>query len=404
MPENGNARQQYVWYMVGVACFVIPGGIQTVLFPWLIAVQLKLQADLLGIAQMCMQLPALALILVGGLLADRIDGRKILMVLHAIAAVPAAILAVALHLGALDYLTMIVYAVATGTISAFINPARDGMLNRIAGRSLQRTVTVMMGLTWGAQIIGYAAASRADTDGAERLLVMQSLLMLMGAAAASRLQAAPPPRNDPSSKISGIRQIKDGLGMVFGSERMRPTMILLSSMSMFYGGSFVVLNPILVRDIYGGNSVEISMSFGAFVLGTITMTILLVLSGGMQRHGQGLVLALVAGGMCLLVAATHQRFEVYLSCLFAWGLCGAVAMSMSRTIMQEAAPEGYRSRVMSIFSLGNMGGMPLGALLMGFIATGLGPLIGLAIAAVAMMSIAAITAATTGIWRARQLP
>ena len=60
-------------------------------------------------------------------------------------------------------------------------------------------------------------------------------------------------------------------------------------------------------------------------------------------------------------------------------------MSMGSTIMQEAAPRDHLARVMSIFSLGNMGGLPLGAVSMGYCATQIGPLLSLAVA-------------VTGIW------
>ena len=73
-------RSKYLWYMTGIATFVIPQGIQTILLPWLIAVELQESADRLGIAQMMTQLPGLFLILAGGLLADRVDARKILSV------------------------------------------------------------------------------------------------------------------------------------------------------------------------------------------------------------------------------------------------------------------------------------------------------------------------------------
>ena len=396
------ARNQYLWYMAGICAFVIPGGIQTILFPWLIVVKLDLKADLLGIAQMCLQLPALLFILFGGLLADRFDGRKILMILHVVAAIPASVLALTLHEGRLSYSVMIAYAIAMGSIVAFINPARDGMLNRIALGGLQRTVTVAMGLTFGAQIFGYAAASRADTTGPVGLLVLQSLLMLSGAIAAFRLAPAPPYGIPGRRELANITRIVDGLKVVFHSPRMRPTMILLFGMSLFYGGSFSVLNPIMVRDFYDGSSARISMSFGAFMLGTILMTIVLVIRGGLQRHGRGLVIALVLGGFCLLAAATYPSFPVYLASLFVWGLFGAVAISMTRTIMQESAPDEYRARVMSIFSLGNLGGTPLGALLMGFIATRFGPLTGFVFSAAAMMSIAVACALLTPIWRIEQ--
>ncbi|HET6473682.1 MAG TPA: MFS transporter, partial [Pseudomonadales bacterium] len=73
------------WYLTSTAAFLIPGGIQMVLFPWLVAVLLHESADRVGLAQMCGSLPALFLILFGGVVGDRFDQRRILMALHVLA-------------------------------------------------------------------------------------------------------------------------------------------------------------------------------------------------------------------------------------------------------------------------------------------------------------------------------
>ncbi len=370
--------------MASMTSFVIPMGIQAVLFPWLVAVQLQESAGRLGLAQMATQLPGLFLILFGGLLADRVDQRRILISCHIVAAIPAAGLALVLYLGHLSYSVLILYALVMGTVGAFIQPARDGMLNRIAGRELQKSVTVAMGLTFGAQILGFLAASFADRIGAATILSLQCLILLSGAVISSRLTPSEPlPRE--ASGHSRLLQIKSGLAIVLRSRRMLPAFVMMIAMSFFYGGSFVVLNPIIVRDIYGGGAVEISLCFGAFMVGTIVTTVLLVSSGGIVKQGRGLLLAIFFGGACLLVAALGLPFYGFLFMMFLWGICGGVAMSMGRTIMQESAPRDHLARVMSIFSLGNMGGLPLGAVSMGYCATQIGPLLSLAVA-------------VTGIW------
>lgn len=370
---------QYLWYMAGVTSFVIPMGIQTVLFPWLVAVQLQESASRLGIAQMSTQLPGLFLILFGGLLADRVDQRKILISFHLVAAIPAAGLALVLYFDQLTYWALIVYALMMGTVMAFIQPARDGMLNRIAGDQLQKTVTITMGLTFGAQIFGFFAASFADSVGAGILLMLQSTILLSGAIISLKLTPFPPPVREMSG-TSRFEQIKGGLKIVASSSRMAPTLILMMAMSFFYGGSFVVLNPIIVRDVYGGSAADISMSFAAFMVGTIFTMVVLVAAGGIHKQGRAMMLAIFIGGISLLVAASGLPFYGYLCTLSFWGICGGVAMTMGRTIMQESAPADFRARVISVFSLANLGGMPLGALFMGYCATVIGPLMTLVIA------------------------
>lgn len=359
--------------MAGVTSFVIPLGIQTILFPWLIAVKLQASAGQLGFAQMSTQLPALVLILFGGLLADRVDQRKILIIFHIIAAIPAMGLALLLYYSLLSYWVLIAYALAMGTVMAFIQPARDGMLNRIAGDQLQRTVTITMGLTFGAQIFGFVAASFADSHGPVVLLLLQGGILLFGAIISLKLTPYTPPPQEVGS-ASKFSQIKEGIRIVVSSARMAPTFVLMMALSFFYGGSFMVLNPIIVRDVYGGSAVEISMSFASFMVGTIFATVVLVSRGGIKKQGLAMMLAMFVGGIFLLVASIGLPFYGYLTMIFLWGSCGGVMMSMGRTVMQESAPVEYRARVISVFSLANLGGMPLGALFMGNCATFIGPL------------------------------
>ena len=387
---------QRSWYLGGVTSFVIPLGIQAILFPWLVAVQLQESAERLGLAQMSTQLPAIFLILFGGVLADRVDARKILIGGHLLAALPALALAWVLHQGTLSYAVLIVYALFTGAVTAFVQPARDSMLNRVAGGEVQKTVIVTMGLTFTAQLCGYLVASLADNAGAAQVLVLQAVIVLVGLVAVLRLK----PVASPSALVrqSPLAQLAGGLAAVWESQRMLPTLILLLAVAAFYGGSFAVLNPLIVRDVYAGGADEISMSFAAFGSGTISMIVLLVARGGVVRQGRALLLSMLTGGLSLGSAAFSLPFGGYLLGLFVFGMSGGVAMSMGRTIMQEAAPEAVRARVMSVFSLANMGGLPLGAVALGYCAAAFGPLNCLLIAVAGVWLTALVVLWRSNLW------
>ncbi len=132
-----------------------------------------------------------------------------------------------------------------GVVNAFVNPARDSMLNSVAGGQLQRTVTVAMGLTPGAQLMGYTAAGFADVTGAIPLLIFQACILLHGAYLATRL--SPQFCFVREKKATGLSQIKRGLNVVWSSSDMRPVMLILTFMSFFFGGCFMVINPLMVR-------------------------------------------------------------------------------------------------------------------------------------------------------------
>ncbi|MBT3463133.1 MAG: MFS transporter [Gammaproteobacteria bacterium] len=385
-----NSSNSYLWYMLCLICFVAPLGIQTVLLPWLIVVEMQESGARLGLAQFALQLPAILLILAGGLLADRFDRAKILWVCHGLAALPALLLAYVIYSQALSFQMVVVYALAMGSVTAFAQPARDGMLNQIASDDLQKGVTIAMGLTFGGQVIGFLMGGAAESVGAVSLLIIQAIVMAFGMFFAFKLM--------PMSRLAGETAalsassgagsaILEGLRLVFTSNLMRPVIFLVFCMSLFYGGAYMVLVPVVAREVYGAGAAEIAQCFVAFVGGTILVTGLLVKVGGLSNPLMALQLALLGGGLCLILASMVNQFEYFLGALALWGMCGAVAMSMSRTLIQQAAPEAYRSRVLAIFSLANMGGMPLGAVLLGALSVSMGGEFALWVAAASMAGV-----------------
>ncbi len=358
-----NQSAQYRWYMTSVACFVIPGGIQSVLFPWLILVQLQESAGRLGIAQTLSMLPGLVIILFAGLVADRVGSRRILIIVHILAAIPVIGLAVLLLLGYLYYPVLLIYAFVAGAIGTFSQPARDALLNQVAGNQIQRTVTISLGITFSAQVIGYGLASQADRYGPVLLLLIQAGMLLFGGWAAFKLNAG---QERGSVGGKSWQQIKEGLLIVRQSTRMWPAFLLTTAQSIFFAGTFVVTLPLMVRTTYGGSSEDMALVFTAVMAGTIVTTFLLVKLGGIRNQGLALLLALGAGGLVIFSLYFQPPYVLFLFEIFIWGLLGGIVMAMSRTILQEAAPASHRARILSIFSLANMGGMPLGALMMGY--------------------------------------
>ena len=86
----------------------------------------------LGIAQMCIQMPGLVFILFGGLLADKVDRRTILIVFQFLAALPVFTLVLLIEISSLSYLMLIVFGIDLGNLNAFIQPARDSVLNQVS--------------------------------------------------------------------------------------------------------------------------------------------------------------------------------------------------------------------------------------------------------------------------------
>lgn len=392
------------WYLASVAVFMLPHGLQMVLLPYLLAIELQQPAARFGITQMLGQLPMLLLLLVGGWLADRVDPRRVLIILHGLAIPVPLLLAFALWRGSLGEGLLMIYALSWGLVNAFMTPARDGYLHRVAGSHVQRMVTLAMGMQFGMQMLGQALGGQAARWGALALLLAQCALMALGVAVAGRLPpaariAAAPARDAPRQSMwAGIG---GGLSVIAADAPMRATLIMTAGMGVFFGGVFVVLIPLAVRDLYAGSAQDISAAYIAFGMGTLTSIVALTRRGGLAGTGRALVCALLGGCVALSPLLLAPPQVIFFPCIFGWGLCGGVAMSMSRSILQERAPASHQSRVMAAFSLAAVGGAPVGALVTGLAVDAVGvrwatvmPVLGVAGTTLAVL-------ATHDIWRLR---
>ena len=163
---------------------------QTIVFPWLVTVVLHEPAARVGIAQMSLMAPSIFLMLLGGALADRADCRRLLVRGQLVAALPPLLLGVVIARGGLAYGGLIAYALAVGTAGAFVMPARDAMLTRVAAGGLGRAVAVMTATQFAAQLAGIAVGGSAGAIGAPALLLLQAAVLAFGGIATG---CGPPP-------------------------------------------------------------------------------------------------------------------------------------------------------------------------------------------------------------------
>lgn len=367
-----STRSPLRWYLTSTACYLIPGGIQQVLFPFLVAVVLQESAERVGIAQMSWQLPALFLLLIGGVIGDRFDQRRILVVSHLLAGIPPLVVAFLINSELLSFAVLVSYGLIGGIFTGLSQPARDALLNRVAGERVQRTVIIVMAMQWTLQLVGFGIASLADSVGVVPLMMFQAGVMMLGALAVIRVVV--PPVSHPAVHEPPLQAIRAGLREVLQSPVIRPAVMLITAIGVFFAGGYVVLLPLIVRDVYAGTAMDISLAFGANMLGTVVASLWMLRRGGVARPGRAVFLALLSG--CFVLALAQLEFSLmgFYVVIFFWGLGGGVCMNMLRSVVQAASSSSHRARVMSVFSLGLMGGMPIGSLLMGYSAAAIGAL------------------------------
>jgi len=363
------------WYNFGVGFYFAAGGVNTVLFPWLVAVVLHLPAAWVGFAQMAANLPLLTIVLLGGAIADRTELRRHLLRMQLLVTIPTLFLAACELLGTLSYSALLTYGVLIGTISALVMPARDAALTRIAlrdARDLPRAVAAATGLQYGGQLVGIMIGGIAEHVGLIIMLGIIAALVLIAAAATSQLAPQPAPANPKPFRGAILGEMRDGIAEAFASRRIRTVIIHMLINGFIFMGVFMVGFPILIRDIYAGSSIELAIFNMSFLVGIIGVSFAVAMGKPIQRQGRAIMISLLIGVACLIAMQFAPSFPLLALATLVWGVCGGFSVSLSRAIVQEAAPASHRARIISIFQLAALGGAPVGALLVGFIIQWLG--------------------------------
>lgn len=414
-------------YLAIQATWFVAFGLQMVLFPYLITNKLGLGGTELGLANLALSGPSVIFLLLGGVVAERASGKSLLMILHLMAAVPAFALAFALASDQLTYPYMIAYGLALGTVGAFMMPARDSILNEVVERRVRvgSGVTLQQGIAFAtlaqfaAQITGLTLGGYADKMTkmpdwlggfgigpipSWTLMALQGAIVALGAVIAFFLARGRKIQTGRTGLGGAIGDIGEGFKVVTGDAKLWAMTVLMFGVGVFVIGAFLVVLPIVNRDVYGLSGDGIRDMFVTFWLGAFVSSVALSLSRNIKRQGRVLLTAQLIGSLAILPMVTKVPHPVFLTIVFVWGLSGGVSIAMSRSIVQDAAPKEQLARVLSIYSLGFMAGAPIGAALMGWLVDVFGPHRIALVPALGMTAMIVWMVVRTPIWNLKNVP
>ena len=408
-------------YLSVQATWFIAFGLQMVLFPYLITNVLGLGGAELGTANLALSAPSVVFLLIGGVVAERADGKLLLIILHLLASLPAFGLAYALATDNLNYTWMIAYGLALGTVGAFMMPARDAILNEVIERrgrvgsrvTLQQGVAFATLAQFAAQITGLTLGGYADKMtrmpdwlggfgvgpiASWQLMALQGIVVALGAGFALMLARGRKIKTGRSGFGAAFGDIAEGFRVVSGEAKLWGMTVLMFGVGVFVIGAFLVVLPIVNRDVYGLEGDGIRDMFVTFWLGAFVSSVALSLIRNIKRQGRLLLIAQFLGSIAILPMMGDVAHPVFLLIVFVWGLSGGVSIAMSRAIVQDAAPKAQLARVLSIYQLGFMAGAPLGAFFMGFLVDAIGPHRIAIVPAAGMVALILWVALCTPIW------
>jgi len=375
-------------YIAGIVSWFSGMGLQFVIIPTLAAVYLNSTAQELAIAQMSISIPQLLLLFITGQIADRSNARRMLIGIHGLAIIPPFMTFWLVYSGNLTYWNIIVYGLCMGSLFAFSAPTRDALM--------QRGVMASMIAQFTAQLAGFVLAGiAAPLAGPWTLPAMHAMVLAFGLFAAALLPNLPPIDHGPEPERSWLSGVK----VVMRSDLLRPTLILNFAVGIFFVGPFMVSFPLIVRDIFGGGQLEISVTSLAFWGGTIVTTVVMMRRSSIRRRGALMCFGVIVGSMGLIGACLAPSFVIMCACCTFWGLCAGFNMTMSRTIVQTAAPPRIRAQIMALYNMGFIGSAPIGAFAMGYLSPLIGQRLAPTLSGLAIILVTLFMVGTTNIAR-----
>ena len=390
------AHRNFRLFLFGQTVSLTGTWMQSIAQGWLV-LQLTDSPFYLGLVSALGSLGVLLFTLYAGVVADRTDKRRVVIITQSLLMVQAFLLAALVASGRVTVGSVMLLAAFLGVVSAFDIPNRqafivemvgkEDLMNAIALNTSIFNLSRVLGPVVAGFLIGpLGVAACFFLNGVSYLAVIASLL-------AMRL---PPWVRRPAagSAWQGFREVVAFLR----SDRRARTLVVLTAITSIFGFPFLVLMPVFARDVLrvgaaGYGALTASVGLGA-VAGALGVAVL----SRRIRKGRTLVVAGTSFGLLVALFAQSRWFALSVALLALVGCAMIVNNALTNTLLQTLVPDHLRGRVMGFYSFMFVGMAPIGAFQAGAVAERFGA--PLAVAAGGVVSALAVAVLA---WRVPEL-
>jgi MFS family permease len=380
------SNPNYKKYFFGQATSLVGTWMQTTAQAWLV-LTLTHSATSLGLVVGLQTLPILLLGPYGGVIADRVNKRRLMMVLQSLMGVQAFVLAVLCWTGTVTFVDVCVLAVVLGLNNAFENPARQAfVLEMVGADDLRNAVSLNSTLVNVARAVGPAVAGVLIAtvgeawcfaiNGASFAAVVGSLVAMD----TSRLQPVRP-------AVRAAGQVREGLRYVART----PDLLVPLGMMALVGTlayEFQVTLPVAAQRVFHGGAETFGVMTAAIGVGAVVGGLVTATRG--KTGMRALIVASVVFGTCIAFAAAAPVLVTEFIALLLVGYASISFLSMGNSTLQLATDPQMRGRVMALWSVAFLGSTPIGGPLVGWITAIAGARVGLGVGALSCFAAGAV--------------
>jgi len=353
-----------LWF--GAFTSTVGNWMQQVAQAWLIF-ELTHSSFYLGLDYFFGQLPILLLTLIGGVVADRYNRRHVLLCSQLVQMATAFSLTAIIMFDAVRVEYILLLSLVAGIGQAFGGPAYQALIpslvekkdlpNAIALNSIQFNLARVFGpLLAGATLAAWGSAACFGLNGLSFLVVIVALL------------AMEHKHLKPTDPKPMMQELKGGLRYAKGQPAIL-ALTVLAALTTYLGLPLLTFLPVFARDIFHGDVNRFTHMMAFSGAGAVCGALITAWLGKFRHMGLAvLITQTVFGGLLTLFALTRIGWLSNLL-LFGTGATLLMTFSMTASLVQLIVPDNLRGRVMSIYMVAFRGGMPLGSLAAGYLAS-----------------------------------
>lgn len=343
------------------------------LYGWVVLDGLELGEAWQGFIVFLLGVPSFFLLAPAGVWADRVDPKKILLFTQATLVTVMAATALALGDGAGSRTILILSALAAGAASSTGGPVRSSLIPRVLSQQQLYGGIALNAIATTLSLVVGAAAARlfGDWFGFDGAFYYMAVVLLVGLLAISRFASPGPAEHvEPGARMRDA--IQEGLTFVWDNAGIRMLFVLLSISGMLLSPLMMVTSQAHIKSELGRTAGDAAPMFAVMGIGIALSSMYVMKKSEMENRAAMFMRSMLAA--CVLLAAmgfTTAYWQVMVLAFFI-GLCGGIFFTMNQGLIQSNTPPPVMGRVMSVYSLIQVGLLPVGALVLGLLAAQIG--------------------------------
>jgi len=355
----------YFWFWSSYFVSNVGSWMQGIAQGWLLF-DLTASPFYLGLFSSLRMVMLLSFFLLGGIMSDRIDRRKVMLGIQWISALTALGLAVLVTTKTIQVWHIFVFGAITSTSWAFEQPVRQALLPQLVPRDDLVNALALNAVTWngagllGPSLVGLSVA-HIGIDGCFYANVI-SYLAVIGALLRMHV-----PNSIRSPSAGVLQSLRDGFGYVRG-ERIIMTFLIVSAIFNIFGRSYLTLLPVVAKEVLGVGASGFGFISAGPGLGTIFGSLSLASLGRVEARRGILIAILLAFCASLFAFALSRDVRIAFGFLVVVGALSTVFETLLNTSIQLRVVESFRGRVSGFYGLTGGGLREFGGMQAGFVA------------------------------------